>query len=207
MRLLRTKVAVTSNSLAKRSSFRESSFVLTQTNYQKLQRTGKRKWNKRIFLISNLPTLIHFLLSLLVSHENEVLILWIAANNMTPQQKLLFFYVKNTSVSKKKHQAFMTLLINQILLSFEMRKYADFTKSNMILMAIAKAQLLPFDSWNMSFPSSKFWNSYLKKNFTFRFSIYLQVCQKFNSKYFLHRYIFSCKSFYQLLNFAVDRTS
>ena len=43
MQLLQTKVAVTSNSLAKRSSFRESSFVLTQANYQKLQRTGKRK--------------------------------------------------------------------------------------------------------------------------------------------------------------------
>ena len=43
MQLLQTKVAVTSNSLAKRSSFRESSFVLTQANYQKLQRTGKQK--------------------------------------------------------------------------------------------------------------------------------------------------------------------
>ena len=38
-----TKVAVTSNSLAKRSSFRESSFVLTQVNYLKLQKTVKQK--------------------------------------------------------------------------------------------------------------------------------------------------------------------
>ena len=37
----KSKVAVTSNSLAKRSSFRESSFVLTQANYRKLQRKVK----------------------------------------------------------------------------------------------------------------------------------------------------------------------
>ena len=47
-------VTVTPNSLAKRSSFRESSFVLTQANYQKFQRKVKRKWNKKRFLISNL---------------------------------------------------------------------------------------------------------------------------------------------------------
>ena len=40
----------------------------------------------------------------------------------------------------------MTLLINQILFSFEMRKYANFAEMKMILMAIAKAQLLPFNS-------------------------------------------------------------
>ena len=40
----------------------------------------------------------------------------------------------------------MTLLINQILFSFEMRKYANFAEMNMILMVIAKAQLLPLDS-------------------------------------------------------------
>ena len=101
----------------------------------------------------------------------------------------------------------MTLLINQILFSFEMRKYANFAEMNMILMAIAKAQLLPFNSWNMRFPSSKFWNSYLLKKFSFRFSIYLQVFQKFNSKFSFHGYIYSCKPFCQLLNFAVDRTS
>ena len=37
------EVVVTSNSLAKRSSFKESSFVFTQPNYQKLRRTVKRK--------------------------------------------------------------------------------------------------------------------------------------------------------------------
>ena len=42
-------VAVTSNSLAKRISFRESSSVLAQANYRKLQGTVKRKWNKTIF--------------------------------------------------------------------------------------------------------------------------------------------------------------
>ena len=75
MRLLQTKEVVTFNSLAKRSSSRKSSFVLTQANYRKLQTTGKRKLNKRVFLISNLPILIHFLLSILASHENEVLVL------------------------------------------------------------------------------------------------------------------------------------
>ena len=35
--------AVTSNSLAKRGLLRESSFVLTQVNYRKLQRTIKRR--------------------------------------------------------------------------------------------------------------------------------------------------------------------
>ena len=34
---MQIQVVVTSNSLVKRSSFRESSFVLTQANYRKLQ--------------------------------------------------------------------------------------------------------------------------------------------------------------------------
>ena len=55
-------VAVTSNSLAKRSSFRESSFVPTQANYRKFQRTVKRKWNKSIFLIQiyKFPFIFYF---------------------------------------------------------------------------------------------------------------------------------------------------
>ena len=59
-------VAVTSNSLAKQSSFRGSSFVLTQAEYRKLQRIVERKWNKRIFLLS---------------HENEMSVLWLAFNS------------------------------------------------------------------------------------------------------------------------------
>ena len=35
----------------------------------------------------------------------------------------------------------MTLLINQILFYFEMRKYASFAEMNMILMTITKATL------------------------------------------------------------------
>ena len=84
--LIKIKVAVTSNFLAKRSSIRESSFVLTQANYRKFQRIIKRKWNKRIFLISNLQFLIHFLLSLLSSHKNEMLVLWLAFNYITLQR-------------------------------------------------------------------------------------------------------------------------
>ena len=40
----------------------------------------------------------------------------------------------------------MTLLINQALFSFEMRKYASFTEMNMILMTIKKAHLLSFNN-------------------------------------------------------------
>ena len=36
-------VVVASNSLAKRSAIGESTFVLTQANYRKVQRTVKRK--------------------------------------------------------------------------------------------------------------------------------------------------------------------
>ena len=38
----------------------------------------------------------------------------------------------------------MTLLINHVIFSFEMRKYASFPEMNMILMTITKAQLLSF---------------------------------------------------------------
>ena len=40
----------------------------------------------------------------------------------------------------------MTLLINQVLFSFEMRKYASFVEITMIRMAITKAQVVSFDS-------------------------------------------------------------
>ena len=114
-------VAVTSNSLAKRSWFRELFFLLTQANYRKLQKTVKWKWNKRIFLISNLQIPIHFLLLFLVSHEHEMLVLWLAFNNMRPQQKLLFlFYVKKYfRIRKRRRQKLMALLINQVLLRWE----------------------------------------------------------------------------------------
>ena len=50
-----------------------------------------------MFLISKLQIPIHFLLSFLVQHENEMLVHWLAVSNMRPQQKLLFsFYVKNS---------------------------------------------------------------------------------------------------------------
>ena len=75
--------------------------------------------------------------------------------------------LKNISYQKEETSKLMTLLINQVLFSFEMRKYACFTEMNMILMTITKAQLLSFsDSWNILYPSLKFCNSYLLKNFT-----------------------------------------
>ena len=55
--------------------------------------------------------------------------------------------LKNIFVSKRVvTQNLMTLLINQVLFSFEMKKYASLAEINIILMAITKAQLLPFDS-------------------------------------------------------------
>ena len=90
------------------------------------------------FLISNVQILIYCLFLLLVSHENEILVLWLAVNNMRPQQKLpFFFYVKKYfGIKKKRLQKLMTLLTNLALLSFEMRKYASCAEMNMILMTI-----------------------------------------------------------------------
>ena len=53
--------------------------------------------------------------------------------------------LKNT-IKKRKRQKLLTLFINQILFSFEMRKYASFAELNLILMTITKTQLLSFDS-------------------------------------------------------------
>ena len=61
------------NALAKRSLFGESTFVLTQANSRKFQRTVTRNCNKRMNLISNLQIPIHFLLLLFVWHVNEML--------------------------------------------------------------------------------------------------------------------------------------
>ena len=47
------------------------------------------------------------------------------------------------SISHYCHKL-MILLINQVLFSFEMRKYVSFPEMNMILMTITKAQLTPF---------------------------------------------------------------
>ena len=90
----------TCNSLTKRSSFRESYFVITQANYQKLQRTVKRKWNKRIFLISNLQIPIHFLLLLFMSHGNEMLVLWLAVNKTSTEITVPFLCLKILSYQK-----------------------------------------------------------------------------------------------------------
>ena len=121
-------VTVTYNYLARRSSFRESSLVLTQANYRRIQRKVKRKWNKRIFF--NLKSTYSHSFSTFTS----CLTCWLAVNNMRPQQKLLFLFCFR--IKKKKHQKPMTLLINKVLFSFEMKKYASF------------AQLMSFDSWN-----------------------------------------------------------
>ena len=75
--------------------------------------------------------------------------------------------LKNAFVSKTGDiQKLMMFLIHQLLFYFEMREYASFAEMNTILMTIAKTQLLSLDSWNMRYPSLKFCNSYLLKNFT-----------------------------------------
>ena len=61
------------NALAKRSLFGESTFVLTQADSRKFQRTVTRNCNKRMNLISNLQIPIHFLLLLFVRHVNQML--------------------------------------------------------------------------------------------------------------------------------------
>ena len=77
----------------------------------------------------------------------------------------------------------MTLLINQVLFSFDMRIYASFAEMNMILMTIAKARLLSLDSWNMRYPSSKFC-----KNFTLSKALF----------FIINRFCLPCVTFYFL---------
>ena len=141
--------------------------MLTQANYRKFQRTVKLKWNKRVFLISNLEIPIHFLLFLLVSHETVTLVL--SVNYVRPQQKLqFFFYVKKYfRMKKRRSQKLMTYLINQVLISFQTSKYTSFAEMNMILISCYKSrELLSFDSWKMRYLSSKFFDSHLLRNFT-----------------------------------------
>ena len=77
-----------------------------------------------------------------------------------------FMFRKSFCIKKRRRQKLMTLLVKQVLYSFEMRKYyASFVEINMILRL--KSQLQPFNSWNMRYSSSKFCNSYLLRNFTF----------------------------------------
>ena len=141
-------------------------WLRSQANYRNLQRTVK--WEKRIFLISNLQIPIHFLLSLLVWNINEMLVLWLAVSNMRPQQKLLFlFYVKKYfRIKKWRRQKLVRMLLNQVLFSLEIRKYASFAEMNIMLMTIKKAELLSFDSWNMHCLSLKFCDSCLLKIFS-----------------------------------------
>ena len=85
----------------------------------------------------------------------------------TSAEIIVPFYIKKYfRITMRRRQKLMTLLINQVLFSFEMRKCASFAEMNMILMTITKTQLLSFDSWIMWHPSWKFCNSYLLKNFT-----------------------------------------
>ena len=150
---------VTSNSLAKRSSFRESSFSLTPTNYQKLQRTVKRKWNKSIFSFQfyKSPFLFYFHFLCHMKMKCWYFDSQFATRGLNRSYCSFFYVKKYFRIKRRRHQKLMTMLINQVLFSVEMRKYARFAEMNMILtMTITKAQLLSFNSWNMRYPSSKF---------------------------------------------------
>ena len=65
-----------------------------------------------------------------------MLVLWLAVSNMRPQQKLLFlFYVKKYfRIKKWRRQKLMRMLLNQVLFSLEIRKYASFAEMNIMLL-------------------------------------------------------------------------
>ena len=60
--------------------------------------------------------------------------------------KILFlFYVKiYFRIKKKRIQKLITLLMNQVIFPFKMKKYASFVEMSMIHITISKAQLLSF---------------------------------------------------------------
>ena len=74
---------------------------------------------------------------------------------MRPQQKLLFlFYVKKYfRIKHRRRQKLMTMLINQVLFSFETRKYASFVEMNMTIKATTKA---PRRIWALDIDESWF---------------------------------------------------
>ena len=74
---------------------------------------------------------------------------------MRPQQKFFLFYVKKC-IQKEETSKTDEVLINQVIFTFETRKYASFSEMNMILVTTKCAQLMSFDSRNMYYPSSKF---------------------------------------------------
>ena len=59
---------------------------------------------------------------------------------MRPRQKLLllFYFKKYFRIKKRRTQKLMTMMINQAVFSFEMRKYASFVEMNLILKTIKK---------------------------------------------------------------------
>ena len=73
-----------------------------------------------------------------------------------------------------------------------MRKYANFAEMNMNdTYDYYKAQLLSFDSLNMSYSSSKFFNSNLLKNFTLIKALF----------FLINRFCLSCVVFFLSVTF------
>ena len=99
-------------------------------------------------------------------------------------------YFQYFCMKKTRRQKLMTLLINQVLFSFEMRKYSSFAEMNMIIMTITKAQLLLFDNRNMRYPSSKFHYSYLLKSLLLLWLLF----------FFINRFFLTCVFFLWLFN-------
>ena len=94
-------------------------------------------------------------------------------------------YFQYFRMKKTRRQKLMTLLINQVLFSFQMRKYSSFAEMNMIIMTITKAQLLLFDNRNMRYPSSKFHYSYLLKSLLLLWLLF----------FFINRFFLPCVFF------------
>ena len=99
-------------------------------------------------------------------------------------------YFQYFCMKKTRRQKLMTLLINQVLFSFQMRKYSSFAEMNMIIMTITKAQLLLFDNRNMRYPSSKFHYSYLLKSLLLLWLLF----------FFINRFFLTCVFFLWLFN-------
>ena len=98
-------------------------------------------------------------------------------------------YFQYFCMKKTRRQKLMTLLINQVLFSFQMRKYSSFAEMNMIIMTITKAQLLLFDSRNMRYPSSKFHYSYLLKSLLLLWLLFFFINRFFLTLFFFFDFL------------------
>ena len=99
-------------------------------------------------------------------HVSELFLLSLAVSNMRLQQKLQFlFNVKKYSCIKKRRPQKLMAFINQVLLSFEMRKYAEISiKLKTITKAPRRIWALDKDeSWFEDFWGNKQNRGYMNR--------------------------------------------